>query len=204
MPSDLDLFLAERNLFLIKKISKGFAGDVFLVQNKRKQNFALKIERPKSRRRDMVSKEVLNLQKANSAGIGPSLIDFDLGKKIILMEFIQGKVFGKWVLQKNISKTALEKTIESLLFQARQMDEIGLDHGQLAGPGKNILVRPNHAVCIIDFEKASQNRRCHNVHQLQSFLFFNPHSDISNRVRKVLKIKSGEKSAFPVPQIRQD
>ena len=65
------------------------------------------------------------------------------------------------------------------------MDEIGLDHGQLAGKGRNILVRKNRPV-IIDFEKASQVRKPGNFSQLKSFLFLNPHSSISGKVKEIL------------------
>lgn len=186
MTQPLESFLRKRKLKLISKIAKGFAGDVFLVSNKNGKKFALKIERSKSRRRDMTTKEVLHLQKANSIGIGPKLIDFDLEQKIVLMEFINATPFGKWVFEKNVSKTKLKKTIENLLMQAKRLDTAGLDHGQLAGKGGNILVKKSGFPVIIDFEKASQSRRCHNVTQLESFLFYNPNSEIAKRIRSVL------------------
>jgi predicted Ser/Thr protein kinase len=62
---------------------------------------------------------------------------------------------------------------------------LGLDHGQIAGRGKNILVRNDLAV-IIDFEKASQVRKCNNENKVKSFLFKSPHSAIVKKVKKIL------------------
>jgi len=74
------------------------------------------------------------------------------------------------------------------------MDEIGLDHGQLAGKGANIIVKRNLRPVIIDFEKASQKRKCHNVNQLKSFLFRNPNSEIAKKVKEIIR---GPKKSKP-------
>jgi predicted Ser/Thr protein kinase len=73
-----------------------------------------------------------------------------------------------------------------LFRQAKKLDAIGLDHGQLGGKGKNILVKKNGKPIIIDFEKASDHRRVHNQTQLEAFLFKNPHSGIAKRIRALL------------------
>ena len=63
------------------------------------------------------------------------------------------------------------------------MDEIGLDHGQLAGRGRNILVRlPETLPVIIDFEQASIKRKAHNEKVLIDFLNLNPNSKIAEKV----------------------
>ncbi|MFH1663489.1 MAG: hypothetical protein ABH986_01615, partial [archaeon] len=58
-------------------------------------------------------------------------------------------------------------------------------HGQLAGRGVNILVCKGLPV-IIDFEKASIQRKTHNRTVLESFLFKNPHSLITKKVKEIL------------------
>lgn len=186
MNERINRFLQRNSLRLVRKISKGFSAEVFEVQNEKGEGFALKIERTKSPRKEMVQKEARYLEKANSLGIGPKLIGFDLENRAILMELIDGIPFGKWVLQENISKKQLQKVVDSLLQQAKKLDSIGLDHGQLAGKGKNILVKPNAEPVIIDFEKASDHRKVHNKTQLESFLFRNPNSGIAKRVCELL------------------
>ena len=185
MEQRLAVFLKENQLEPVRKISKGFSSEVFEVRAKDGKRFALKIERSKSTRLHMALKESLFLEKANSIGIGPKLEKADLENRAILMQLVFGEPFGKWVFG-NVSKKKLEKTIESLLFQAKQLDAIGLDHGQLGGKGKNILVQKNGLPVIIDFEKASFSRRVHNASQLDAFLSKNPHSKITARVRFIL------------------
>jgi len=178
-------FLSSKKLGISGKISKGYSSEVFLVRNKAGKKFALKVEKEKSPRRDFLRKETENLKAANSVGVGPKLIDFDAECKAVLMEFIEGVTFEKYLFETNVSKEKLCKLIIELLKQGEKMDEIGLDHGQLAGVGKNIIVRKNKPV-IIDFEKGSQARKAHNVGSLRSFLFLNPHSSISKRVKGIL------------------
>ncbi len=180
-------FLSKHKLKAVRKIAHGFAAEVHEVKNARGKRFALKIERDKSRRRDFVHKETEYLKKANSVQVGPALISSDYENKAILMEFIDGEPFYRWVLEKNPSKKKLKHCLQSLLMQAFRLDSIGLDHGQLAGKGKNILVTKSGEPVIIDFEKASLVRRVHNQTQLQSFLFQNPNSAIAQKIREILK-----------------
>jgi len=182
---DYPEFLSRKNLKIAGKISKGYSSEVFLVQDRKGKKFALKVEKGKSPRRDFLRKETENLKAANSINVGPKLIDYDSESKAVLMEFIEGVTFEKYLFETNVSKKQLHKFISELLKQAKKMDEIGLDHGQLAGKGRNILVRKNRPV-IIDFEKASQVRKPGNFSQLKSFLFLNPHSSISGKVKEIL------------------
>lgn len=186
MQERLNEFLKENSLELIEKISKGHSSEVFLVQNSKGEKFALKIEKEKSPRKEMVEREVQNLKLANSVSVGPKLVSFDKEKKIILIEFIDGKTFSEWLFESSPNRKILEAFLKELFSQAKKLDEIGLDHGQLAGKGKNILVRNNHPV-IIDFEKASTNRRVHNLTQLDSFIYRNPNSAITKKVKEILK-----------------
>ena len=177
-------FLSKKNLKIVGKISKGYSSEVFLVQDKKGKKFALKVEKGKSPRKDFLRKETENLKSANSINVGPELIGYDSESKAVLMEFIEGVTFEKYLFETNVSKKQLHKVITELLKQAKKMDEIGLDHGQLAGRGSNILVMKNKPV-LIDFEKASQVRKPGNFNQLKSFLFFNPHSAISRKVKEI-------------------
>ncbi|MBI2529567.1 MAG: hypothetical protein HYW05_00300 [Candidatus Diapherotrites archaeon] len=186
-------FLKKRRLAPAGKgrIAKGYSSEIYLVKNPKGGKFALKIEKENSPRREMCEKEVANLLLANKYGIGPKLADYDINARIILMEFIEGKTFSKWLLdgKKAPNKKQLLKVISDLLLQAKIMDEIGLDHGQLAGKGANIIVKHNLRPVIIDFEKASQKRRCHNLNQLNSFLFRNPNSEIARKVKEITSNK---------------
>jgi len=173
-------------LQIVAKIAKGYSSEIFLVKIDGK-DFVLKREKQKSPRIEMAKKEAANLLLANSLGIGPKLFAFDLEKREIIMEYIDSFTFNEWLFKRGPSKKQLEKFIFSLFKQAKKLDEAGLDHGQLAGKGKNILVRKKGlSPVIIDFEKASQSRKCHNVSQLQSFLYNSKHSAITKKVKEIL------------------
>lgn len=184
-PRAVKRFLKKNSLKIAGKISMGYSSEVFLVKNLRGKKFALKVEKPDSPRRHMVQKEASNLHFANSKKIGPRLCGFDEKAGVVLMEFISGIPFSNWLFEKNPSKKSLKKFVLALLLQAKVLDKLGLDHGQLAGKGANILVRRSLPV-IIDFEKASQVRRCHNVTQLKSFLFENPNGAVAKKVAELL------------------
>jgi putative serine/threonine protein kinase len=184
--SRLSVFLAANSLQFVQRISKGFSSEVFEVRDRNGKRFALKIEKDKSPRREMVQKEARYLAQANAVGVGPNLFGFDLDNRCILMELVEGEPFGKWVLKESVSEKQLRRVVVSLLEQAKKLDSLGLDHGQLAGKGKNILVKPDGEPVIIDFEKASDHRKVHNRTQLGAFLFRNPNSPVAKRVQELL------------------
>ncbi len=183
---DLEEFLKERNLSLIEKIGKGFSSIIYLVKDKKGKKFALKIQRLDSPRPNALEREFQNLSLANKHNIGPKIIFYDKKRKILLMEFIEGVSFRKWILRKP-KKEKLRNFLINLFKQAKILDKIGLSHGQLAGKGTNILVEKNSMPVIIDFEKASTNRKCRNLFQLISLIVTNPHSIIPKIVREILK-----------------
>ncbi|MEK6942158.1 MAG: RIO1 family regulatory kinase/ATPase [archaeon] len=183
--SQIGSFLRKKRLWVIKKIANGYSSEVFLVKNRAGKKFALKAEKAKSPRKNLAQKEASNLRLANSVGIGPRLFGVDEKAGVVLMGFVDGIPFSDWLFEKNPQKKVLQKFIDALLVQAKKLDSIGLDHGQLAGKGANILVRCALPV-IIDFEKASQVRKCHNETQLLSFLFENPHGAVAKKVKEIL------------------
>ena len=190
----IGLFLLERKLLMADKIGKGHSSEIFAVKNGAGQKFVLKAEKTKSTRFQMAEREVENLRKANGIGIGPRLVDFDLKKRAILMEFVDGKTFAQWLFSQPAKKELLS-FVKELLRQAKALDSIGLDHGQLAGAGKNILVREGRPV-IIDFEKASCRRKCHNLSVIKAFLFRNPRGAVAAKVREIIGEKEIEKLLF--------
>lgn len=184
MDKSLESFLREKNLSFCQSLGRGRSSHIFLVKNLSGKRFVAKVERSDSTRFKMAEREAENLGKANSRGVGPKLEGFDLGKKIILMEFVEGQTFSEWLFS-NPERKALKSFTKALLGQAKALDRIGLDHGQLAGRGKNILVRKNKPV-IIDFEKASCQRKCHNLSTIEAFLFRNPNGMVAKKVREIM------------------
>ena len=182
----MENFLKERKLELVERIAKGFSSETFLVKNNKGEKFALKIERLDSPRRQMAEKEVANLKKANSVNVGPKLADFDFEKRIVLVEFIDGRTFNRWLFRQP-GKKEMVKCLKELFAQASRLDDLGLSHGQLAGKGTNIIVNEKGLPVIIDFEKASTQRKPHNVYQLTSFIVLNPHSALTKLIKEILR-----------------
>jgi len=182
----LENFSEKNSLEILEKISKGFSSMIYKAKNSKGKIVAVKIEHDKSPRDNMCLKEYEILKKANSLGIGPKVIAIDEDNHAIVMEYIDGITFNNWLLDESPSKKELSLLVDNLLEQAKRLDGGGISHGQLAGKGKNILVRNNKPI-IIDFEKASLNRKCNNYNQLQGFLFKNPHSIIAKTVNRILE-----------------
>src|SRR3989344_3482664 len=178
-------FCTARKLTLGDPLAKGYSSRVYLVHDAQGKPFALKAERDDSTRRFMVEQEAACLSLANRAGIGPKLIGFDKEERCLLLEFVEGQTFDKF-LEGKLDKAQLQKVIASLQEQAQKLDKIGVDHGQLAGRGRNILVRPDGSVCILDFEKASYVRKCHNGSTVEAFLFRNTGSMVAREIEELL------------------
>ncbi|MCR4369016.1 MAG: hypothetical protein NUV67_03875 [archaeon] len=180
----LEEFLLKKNLALVEKVAKGWSSYIFLVKDSSGKKFAVKALREKSNRRSMAMREAENLALANRVNVGPELVDADPAHGCVLMEFVEGERFSDW-LSSPIGEKELHVFLRGLFSQAKRLDSIGLDHGQLAGKGRNILVRDGLPV-IIDFEKASARRKVHNVSSLESYLFRNPGSGTALRVRTIM------------------
>jgi len=181
----LESFCSRRKLKVKGLLAKGHSSRIFLVQKGRKKLVA-KVERTDSSRKHMLEREAFNLKLANSKHIGPRLLTYDFFYRILLMEYIKGETFKEWIFSKKRKKREVSLFVRELLKQGEKLDKLGLDHGQLAGRGVNILVRKGKPV-IIDFEKASTRRKCHNRTVLEGFLFKNKNSAIAKRVKKLLR-----------------
>ena len=179
----LDDFLEKNDLKLIEQIAKGWTSFVYLVENSKGKKFAIKVLREKANRKDMVKRESENLKLANSVGVGPKLVKADFERNIVMYEFVEGIPFSDWLFS-TPKKTELGKFIKVLFSQAKKLDKLGLDHGQLAGRGRNILVSNGKPV-IIDFEKASTKRKVHNKAVLDSFLFMSK-SGVVKKVKEIM------------------
>ncbi|MDO8625511.1 MAG: RIO1 family regulatory kinase/ATPase [Candidatus Diapherotrites archaeon] len=184
----LESFLQQHQSRCVQKLGRGFAAETYLLQDAKGKKSCLKIERDDSPRRDFTYKESEHLKAANAVRVGPKLLAADYENRCIRMEYVDGTPFSKWVLdEKNPpSKAKLEKCVSGLLAQAKRLDAAGIDHGQLAGKGHNILVKKDGTPVIIDFEKSSMTRKPHNATQLESFLFKNPHSILTRTIHQKL------------------
>jgi len=116
---------------------------------------------------------------ANSVAVGPRLLGSS--KHVLALELIEGSSIDSWLKDLPEERAANLRIVLRRCFEdARRLDEIGLDHGELSDAKKHIIVRSNLKPVIIDFGKASRARKPGNVTSLFSYFSFGPHS------RKVL------------------
>ncbi|MDD3159790.1 MAG: hypothetical protein PHQ98_02385 [Candidatus ainarchaeum sp.] len=178
----------------LKQIDKGWSSFIYLVKEKTTNKiYILKETREKSNRKELAKREGSMLSLANSVGIGPKIKKIDYENNGVIMEYIKGKEISKFIFEdfEKITKYQLYELIKDLYRQLYKLDKINLSHNQLLG-GKNILItkkRKNYFPIIIDFEKSNLKEKTKNIGQIDSFLFYNPNSEIAKKIREKLEIK---------------
>lgn len=180
-------FLSDKKLVIVDELGRGHSAKTFLVSDGKK-NFVIKIESVKSRRINMVEKEIFFLKKANDVFVGPKLIDYDLVNRVVLMEFIDGLTLEEFLkVEKN--SLSVEKALTNLVLKAKALDSINLNHRQLMGRCRNILVKKKLEVEIIDFEKAHEAVVPRNMNQLRSMFYNSKDSAIRKKVISIISEK---------------
>ena len=175
-----EIAFAQRGNYLAPAIlGKGYRGIVLRARLKDNE-VALKILRTDSTILSL-EHEAKATSLANSVDVGPLLLGYS--ERVLVLEFIEGDPLEIW-----LSKIACEeyeklRTVLRKCFEdARKLDLIGLDHGELNNLRKHVIVKPNLKPVIIDFGKASAERKPSNITSLFSYLTFGPYS------RKVLRM----------------
>jgi len=146
---------------------------------------ALKIRRIDSTRSEMENEAKL-LKIANKVNVGPRFIANS--KNFVIMEFVGGKKIIDWMkaLKGKGSTAKLKATIRKILEDCYNLDQIGLDHGELSTIHKHVLIGKSQA--IIDFESGSTKRRVSNLTSATQSIFIG--SAISKIVKRIYKIPS--------------
>ncbi|MCD6421618.1 MAG: serine/threonine protein kinase [Thaumarchaeota archaeon] len=120
-------------------------------------------------------KEAEATSLANSVAVGPKLLGYS--KHVLALEFIEGSSIDSWLRDLPEEKASDLRIVLRRCFEdARRLDEIGLDHGELSDAKKHVIMRSDLKPVIIDFGKASRTRKPRNVTSLFSYLSFGPHS----------------------------
>jgi putative serine/threonine protein kinase len=111
------------------------------------------------------------LRVANGVSVGPRLLG--VSGEVLVMELVEGGYLVDWVGGLEPKDAGLLRgVLLDLMEQARRLDEVGLDHGELSSARRHVIVSGGVAR-IVDFESASVSRRCSNVTSMAQYLFFN-------------------------------
>lgn len=127
---------------------------------------ALKVMRTDAERESMEREAFLH-RLANKVSVGPRYMGHT--EELLAMEFIEGQSIGNWA--KSACSSDFRRVARSILDQCYQLDRAGLDHGELARPGRHVIISPDGNPSIIDFESASTARRAANVTSAAQSLF---------------------------------
>lgn len=176
-------FIGDKTVMEKPVLGKGCTSIVLLAITKDNNKAALKISRTDSEE-GRISHEARMLQIANSVEVGPKLLGYRNG--LILMEYIEGKIFPEWVMELSSERDAhlkLRNALRDLLEQCWRLDFIGLDHGELSRADKHIIVDVRGRAHIVDFESASDKRRMANVTSISQYLFIK--SRVSEQVAQL-------------------
>ncbi len=168
-------------------LGKGYVGIVVLGKWKNKK-VAVKIRRTDSQRERMKNEAKL-LKIANKKHVGPKVIESS--RNFLVMEYLDGKKIFDWIKELNGKGRAskLKSTVKKILEDCYNLDEIGLDHGELSRITKHVIV--GRKTTLIDFESSSTKRRVSNVTSATQGIFIG--SGIVNEIKKIYKIPSKEK-----------
>ncbi|MEM9135908.1 MAG: serine/threonine protein kinase, partial [Cyanobacteria bacterium P01_F01_bin.42] len=152
-------------------LGKGYCGVVVLAQwlnsSREEITAALKIRRTDSPR-DSLILEAKGLAIANGFGIGPTL--YANSPNFIVMEYIQGLSLHQW-LQTDPPRSLIFETVENILHQCYQLDQWGLDHGNVRCVTDHVIMQGNKPV-LIDFSSSSCDRKPANVTTIIPGLFW--------------------------------
>jgi putative serine/threonine protein kinase len=131
---------------------------------------ALKIRRVDADRGSL-EEEASHQRAANTVDVGPKLVG--ASANFILMELIEGNYLTEWIEGLEPSEAPrLNKVLTDLLRDARRLDLIDLDHGELSNARRHVMVAGD-VPCIVDFESSSTRRKVSNVTSIVQYLYFN-------------------------------
>jgi putative serine/threonine protein kinase len=130
---------------------------------------ALKIRRTDSDRLGM-EEEARLLEVANSVNVGPRL--YNWSGDFLVQERLDGEYLRDWVKRNQGDAKRFSDISLTLLYKARRLDEVGLDHGELVKVRRHFIITVD-GPRIIDFESASLIRRAHNVVSIAQSMFLN-------------------------------
>jgi putative serine/threonine protein kinase len=161
-------------------VGKGYVGVVIVAYIGDKE-YALKIRRTDTGREDL-NHEGEMLKKANSAGVGPTLIS--ASENFMISTFIGGGTLEMW-MSNNKDANKIRSVLTDVMEQCRRLDNAGIDHGEISKAHKHILMDNDGKPFMIDFETASTERRTTNVSAICQYLFLS-NSAVSKIITEVM------------------
>lgn len=184
-------FAGKTSAFNLPVLGKGYVG-VVIIAHLDGHRAALKVRRVDADRLGL-QYEAQMLAKANSVGVGPTLMS--VSNNFLLMQFIDGTLLPDW-LETSKEKGCVHSVLSEVLEQCWRLDAIGLDHGELSHAPKHLIVAEDEQPFIVDFETASVKRKPANVTSICQFLFTS-----KGAVARMVTESLGEKSVEEIVSV---
>jgi len=181
-----------------KQEQKGWRGIVFKARTEDGRLVCIKTLRRKVPGTSLKN-EYEALLKANEKGIGPKIYEYAQEEETLVMEFLEGDQFSDWIMF--AGEEEIKKAVPEVLRQGFELDQLGIDHGQLSWAPKHIILTKDKA-SLIDFDRASTARKARNLTSLVAFLLLNPQSLYSQRICRVYGL--GNKETEKIKQLMQE
>jgi len=108
-------------------------------------------------------------------------------KNCLLSHFIDGDFLLEWLLNHN-DIVSCHRVITDIFAQCWDLDEAGLNHGELSNAHRHLLLDKMGKLYIVDFESATFRFKVSNVTSICQYLFIR-----NNPVRKLIWEILGEK-----------
>lgn len=157
-----------KNVGKFRVLGKGCESLVVKVSVAQKP-YALKIRRTDAGKPSL-EREAELTKIVNKFGVGVKV--YGSTRNFLLLEFVDGVYLKDWVKSLSFNdKFRFVKVVKAVFLQCRVLDKVGVDHGELSRAFKHILVDRLDKPYIIDFGKASVNRKTSNVTSLCQYLF---------------------------------
>jgi putative serine/threonine protein kinase len=147
----------KRELKILGIAGKGWRGTVYRAHWKGKE-VAVKVARSEDKIK-AIKKEAGLLKELKGKRGFPQILHE--GEDFFIYDFIEGKPFKKTSLGRKGRKEVLLRVLEL----ARELDTLGIRHGELNEIGGNVLIGNNMEVYLIDFDRGSRSKRPSNVPQ---------------------------------------
>jgi putative serine/threonine protein kinase len=146
---------------------------------------ALKIRRTDANRPDM-GQEARITSMVNRFGVGPTV--YGHTKDLMLMKLLKSVELEEWLkdLSGQGARRAARTMVHSILNQCRQLDIMGIDHGQLSNLRKHAVISEG-TPWIIDYESASASRKPKNVTTAAQYLLIG--GKLSPRLRRLIGVR---------------
>ncbi|RLF92167.1 serine/threonine protein kinase [Thermococci archaeon] len=168
--------LSEYGIELERFLAKGTTSYIFLgiFNNER---VIIKYQRPDTPRKTL-KREARILEILKGRNITGDLVSYMQlgGRELLIRKYVDGEPLIKALPKK--------RDILKIAGKAYTLDILGIDHGQIQG-GKHIIIGDD--VWIIDFEKASTERKPRNLTSAMAMLFLS-NNVISRRISDEYRI----------------